>query len=261
MKSVIRFSILASGSGGNACYVETKGARVLIDAGLSCREIERRLNTVGVSAQSLNAIILTHEHSDHIKGGGPLARRYNLPLYINSRTLEQGQKTLGNLPIPYLIQTGESLAINDLMVETFTKCHDAVDPIGIVISTDGTRIGFATDLGRSTRLAEERLKGCQALIVEFNYDSDMLNDGPYPLFLKRRIKGPDGHLSNQQGGELLAAVSHIDLKLVVLAHLSETNNHPDKAHQTAAEVLGNCGLEQTEILIARQDEPGPMIEL
>ena len=260
-KSVIRFAILASGSGGNACYVETNSARVLIDAGLSCREIERRLNLVGVSAKSLNAIILTHEHSDHIKGAGPLARRYNLPLYINSRTLEQGQKTLGKLPIPALIQTGESLAINDLLVETFTKCHDAVDPIGIVISTDGTRIGLATDLGRSTKLAEERLKGCQALIVEFNYDPGMLDDGPYPLFLKRRIKGPDGHLSNQQGGELLAAVSNIDLKFVVLAHLSETNNHPEKAHKAAAEILENCGLEETDILIGKQDEPGPMIEL
>jgi len=177
------------------------------------------------------------------------------------KTLERGQKTLGNLPKPMLIQTGEAITINNLLVETFTKCHDAVDPIGIVISTDGMRIGLATDLGRSTKLAEQRLKGCQALIVEFNYDPDMLNEGPYPLYLKRRIKGPDGHLSNQEGGELLVAVSHIDLKLVVLAHLSETNNHPDKAHQTAAEVLGNCGLEETDILIAGQDEPGPMIEL
>ena len=261
MKRVIRFSILASGSGGNACYVETNSTRVLIDAGLSCREIERRLNAVGVSAGSLDAIILTHEHSDHIRGAGPLARRYDLPLYVNMKTLERGQKTLGNLPKPMLIQTGEAITINNLLVETFTKCHDAVDPIGIVISTDGTRIGLATDLGRSTKLAEERLKGCQALIVEFNYDPDMLNDGPYPLFLKRRIKGPDGHLSNQQGGELVSAISHVDLKLVVLAHLSETNNHPDKAHQTASEILGKCGLEETDILIGKQDTPGPMIEL
>jgi len=130
-----------------------------------------------------------------------------------------------------------------------------------VISTDGTRIGLATDLGRSTKLAEERLKGCQALIVEFNYDPDMLNDGPYPLYIKRRIKGSDGHLSNQQGGELLAAVSNIDLKFVVIAHLSETNNHSDKAHKAAAEILVNCGLEETDILIGTQDEPGPMIEL
>ena len=261
MKNVIRFSILASGSGGNACYVETNGARVLIDAGLSCREIERRLNLVGVSAKSLNAIILTHEHSDHIRGAGPLARRYDLPLYINIKTLERGRKTLGNLPKPMLIQTGEAITINNLSIETFTKCHDAIDPMGIVISTDGTRIGLATDMGRSTRLAEERLKDCQALIVEFNYDPDMLDNGPYPLHLKRRIKGTDGHLSNHQGGELLAAVSNINLKFVVLAHLSETNNHPDKAYQTAVEVLGNCGLGETDMLIGRQDEPGPLIEL
>jgi len=261
MKSVIRFSILASGSGGNSCYIETDSARVLIDVGLSCREIERRLNIVGVSAKNLNAIILTHEHSDHIRGAGPLARRYNLPLYINSRTFKQGQKTLGKLPTPVLIQTGEPIEINNLLVETFTKCHDAVDPMGIVLSSDGLRIGFATDLGRSTRLAEERLKNCQALIVEFNYDPDMLDEGPYPLYLKRRIKGPDGHLSNQQAGELVSALSHVSLKWVVLAHLSETNNHPEKAHQTASGVLGNCGLEETDILIAKQDEPGPMIEL
>ncbi|MBL7203399.1 MAG: MBL fold metallo-hydrolase [Desulfobacteraceae bacterium] len=257
----MRFSILASGSGGNACYVETNGARVLIDAGLSCREIERRLMMVGIPAERLDAVVLTHEHLDHIRGAGPLARRYNLPLYINSRTLENGRKTLGDLPELRLIQTGGSIAINDLFIETFTKCHDAADPVGIILSSDGVRIGLATDLGRSTRLAEERLKACQALIVEFNYDPDMLNDGPYPLFLKRRIKGPDGHLSNQQGGELLSAVSHVDLKLVILAHLSETNNHPDKAHQTAAEILGKCGLEETDILIGRQDAPGPMIEL
>ncbi len=259
MKSVIRFSILASGSGGNACYVETNNTRILIDAGLSCREIERRLTMVGIPAKRLDAIVLTHEHSDHIRGAGPLARRYSLPLYINSRTLESGQKTLGNLPKPKLIQTGGSIAINDLFIETFTKCHDAADPIGIILSSNGVRIGIATDLGRSTRLAEERLKACQALILEFNYDPDMLSNGPYPLDLKRRIKGPDGHLSNQQGGELLGAVSHVDLKFVILAHLSETNNDPEKARQAAAGVLGKCGLGETDILIGRQDAPGPMI--
>ena len=261
MKSVIRFSILASGSGGNACYVETNKARILIDAGLSCREIERRLNDVGIPAESLNAIILTHEHSDHIRGAGPLARRYNLPLYTNSGTLESGLKTLGNIPKPRLIQTGGSITINDLFIETFTKCHDAADPMGIILSSDGVRIGFATDLGRSTRLAEERLKACHALIVEFNYDPDMLDDGPYPLDLKRRIKGPDGHLSNQQGGDLLSTVSHADLKLVVLAHLSETNNDPEKASRAAAGVLLKCGLGSADILIGKQDTPGPMIEL
>jgi phosphoribosyl 1,2-cyclic phosphodiesterase len=261
MKDTLRFSVLASGSGGNACYVETNGARILIDAGLSCREMERRLTAVGVSASRLDGIVLTHEHLDHIRGAGPMARRYNLPLYINSGTLENGQKTLGKLPELRLIETGGSLFINDLVIETFTKCHDAADPMGIVISSNGTRIGLATDLGRSTRLAEERLKGCQALILEFNHDPEMLDEGPYPLYLKQRIKGPDGHLSNQKGGELLRALSHADLRLVVLAHLSKTNNDPEKAREEAARVLGTCGLEATGIWVGEQDAPGPMIDL
>jgi len=133
--------------------------------------------------------------------------------------------------------------------------------VGIVLSFDGIRIGVATDLGRSTRLIEDRLKGCQALIIEFNHDPVMLEQGPYPLFLKRRIKGRDGHLSNEQAGDLLQAVCHDNLKQVVLAHLSEKNNHPEKAYQQAADVLEKCGLGETSILISRQDESGPMMEL
>ncbi len=261
MKHPLRFSVLASGSGGNACYVETGGARLLIDAGLSCREMERRLSGIGVSPTSLDGIMLTHEHLDHIRGAGPMARRYRLPIYLNTRTWETAEKALGRLPEPRLIETGDSVSINGLVVETFTKCHDAADPMGVVFSWDGIRVGLATDLGRSTRLAEERLKGCRALILEFNHDPDMLDQGPYPLFLKRRIKGPDGHLSNQQGGDLLRVVSHADLRLVVLAHLSKINNDPEKARNEAARVLGTCGLGKTDIWVGEQDAPGPIIEL
>jgi len=261
MKSALRFSVLASGSGGNVCYVETNGARILIDAGLSCREMERRLALVGVSPGRLDGIVLTHEHLDHIRGAGVLARRYHLPLYVNARTLQNGQKVLGRLPETRLIETGGRVTLNDLVIDTFTKCHDAADPMGIVLSSDGIRVGLATDLGRSTRLAEERLKGCQALILEFNHDPDMLLEGPYPLHLKRRIKGPDGHLSNREAGELLRAVSHADLRLVVLAHLSEINNRPEKARETAGQVLSGCGLGNARIWVGRQDAPGPMMDV
>lgn len=261
MKHTVQFSVLASGSGGNSCYVETDGARILIDAGLSCREMERRLSRLCVSPTCLDGIILTHEHQDHIRGAGPMARRYHLPTYLNAGTLESGQRALGRLPDPRLIETGESFSINGLVVETFTKCHDAADPMGIVLSWDGIRIGLATDLGRSTRLAEERLKGCQALVLEFNHDPDMLDQGPYPLYLKRRIKGPDGHLSNQQGGELLKAVSHADLRVLVLAHLSQINNDPEKARSEAARVLGTCGLGKADLWVGSQDGAGSMVEL
>ncbi len=268
MRCMIRFSVLASGSSGNACYVETENAKILIDAGLSSREIERRLDQVRVSPASLDAIIITHEHMDHIRGVGPFSRRFDLPIYINYKTLERGMKTFGSLSRPVIIQTGQTLTIKDLSIETFTKCHDAADPIGIILSCrdgyknlTGARIGLATDFGRTTRLVEDRLKGCQALIMEFNHDQEMLDEGPYPIDLKRRIKGPDGHLSNQQAGDLLGAVSHRDLKFVVLAHLSEINNHPKKAYQEAENSLIKGSFGGVNILISKQDKPSPIIEL
>jgi len=257
----MRFSILASGSSGNTCYIETGKASVLIDAGLSGRETERRLGLLGKSARNLDALIITHEHSDHIKGAGPLAGRFGLPLYINRKTLEKGQRTMGNLPKPVIVRTGQTLTIRDLTVETFTKCHDAADPLGLILSFDGTRMGLVTDLGRSTRLVVDRLRECNALIVEFNHDQEMLEEGPYPLDLKRRIKGPDGHLSNKQAGDLVRKVCHDNLNYLVLAHLSKANNNPTKAHKEAKDALGESGITRVNILISEQDTPSPLIQL
>jgi phosphoribosyl 1,2-cyclic phosphodiesterase len=257
----MRFSVLASGSGGNACYVETSRARVLIDAGLSCREIIRRMEAIGVNPGGLDGVVITHEHIDHTRGAGPLARRFNLPLYINSSTLRMGIRTLGSIPMPVPVSTGQTITIKDLFVETFTKCHDAADPMGVVLSADGVRLGLLTDLGRSTRLVEDRLKGCQALIIEFNHDERMLEEGPYPLELKRRIRGPDGHLSNREGGQLIKAVFHRGLDFVILAHLSEKNNLPEKAFQTGKAVLASCGQEGAKLLISHQHSPVPMVEI
>jgi phosphoribosyl 1,2-cyclic phosphodiesterase len=257
----IRFSVLASGSRGNACYLETEKTRILIDAGLSCQETEHRLKQVGVQPNTLDALLITHEHTDHIKGAGPLARRYDLPVYTNLRTFEKARKKLGNISRPVIFQTGQTLTINHLSIETFTKCHDAADPFGLVFAYNGIRAGMITDFGRSTRLVEDRLKGCQALIMEFNYDQKMLDEGPYPLDLKRRINGNEGHLSNHQAGKLLKVVSNENLRVVVLAHLSETNNHPSKARHAAVDALCKCGLSGTEVLISNQDDPGAMFEL
>ncbi len=257
----MRLSVLASGSSGNACYIESDNASVLVDAGLSGREIERRLECIDRSAANLDAIVVTHEHSDHIKGAGILSRRYDLPLYINQKTLDSGLKILGKLPRTEILQTGETIKIKDINVETFTKCHDAADPVGLVLSRNGTRIGVITDLGKSTRLVEDRLRGCQALVIEFNHDPEMLENGPYPLHLKQRIKGNDGHLSNEQAGDLIKTVSNNNLKKVVLAHMSEQNNHPDIARNQVTDVLHDCGLDQTDVFISLQDEPGPLIDL
>ena len=257
----MRFSVLASGSGGNACYIETHDASILVDAGLSCKELIRRLRLVDVKPESIDALVITHEHTDHIRGAGPFARRFDIPVYINQPTLNNKIRTFGNLSKPIPVHPGQSITINDLLIETFTKCHDAIDPIGLIIASNGARLGLITDLGRSTRLIEDRLMGCHALIIEFNHDEEMLEEGAYPLALKRRIKGPDGHLSNHQAGELLKVLSHTDLNHVILAHISEANNLPEKALEVAKGVLSGCGLNNTEILISRQDCPVSMVEL
>ncbi|MBN2032911.1 MAG: MBL fold metallo-hydrolase, partial [Deltaproteobacteria bacterium] len=235
---MIRFSVLASGSRGNACWVETNQTGLLIDAGLSCSECMKRLKAVGADPERLDGIVITHEHMDHIRGAGILAKRLQVPVYVNSATLRKGSAVLGDIARPVIIRTGQSLTVKDLLVETFTKCHDAADPMGILMSCEGVRLGLITDLGRSTPVVETRLKGCNALIVEFNHDERMLEEGPYPLEIKRRIRGPDGHLSNGQAKALLAALSHQDLAAVVLAHLSEKNNLPEKALSMSISALG-----------------------
>lgn len=249
----MRFSVLASGSSGNACYVETGQVRVLIDAGLSAAEVMRRLERVEAVPEKLDAILVTHEHLDHIRGVGPLSRRFGIPVYLNRRTLDRGRKVLGNLPAPLIVRTGDSLTIGDLTLETFTKCHDAADPMGVVVACDGVRLGIATDFGCSTRLMEERLGRCRAVILEFNHDLEMLARGPYPLELQRRIKGRDGHLSNEQGRELLETISHDALQFVVLAHLSQVNNDPQKAYERAIEALAAGGSSSASILLSSQD--------
>ena len=257
----MRFSVLASGSGGNSCYVETAQTRILIDAGLSCRELMRRLETVQADPRALDALVITHEHVDHMRGAGPLARLLDIPVYINRSTFRKSPKTLGNLSKPMTIHTGQTITINDLSIETFTKCHDTADPMGLVLSSDGSRLGLITDLGRSTQVVEDRLRGCHALIIEFNHDQKMLEDGPYPWEVKRRIKGSEGHLSNQQAGELLEAVAHKDLNLVILAHISKVNNDELRAFKEARDALTRRGLKNTKILISRQDYPLSMAEL
>jgi phosphoribosyl 1,2-cyclic phosphodiesterase len=257
----MRFSVLASGSGGNVCYVETARARVLIDAGLSCRETLRRLDAVGVDPGSLDALVLTHEHADHISGAGPLSRRFHLPIYMNGPTFRKGLRSLGSVSSPVPILTGQTITLNDLCIETFTKCHDAADPMGLVLSSEGARLGIITDLGRSTGVVEDRLRGCRALVVEFNHDEEMLESGPYPLELKRRIRGDHGHLSNRQAARLVRALAHPDLAWVVPAHLSEVNNEPRRALRAVRDALAGPNGCHSKVVISSQHAVIPMLDL
>jgi phosphoribosyl 1,2-cyclic phosphodiesterase len=257
----MRFSVLASGSKGNACYIETDDTSILIDAGLSCREISRRLGIVGVEVDRIDAVILTHEHSDHIKGAGPVSRKFDSTVYVNRSTLSRCYALHKKTKVDATFNTGDAFKINDITIETFAKSHDAADPIGLIVSSNGSRLGIITDVGISTQELEENLQGCTSIMVEFNHDLEMLENGPYPYHLKKRIRGSYGHLSNEQAGSLLKGLCHERLNNVVLAHLSEVNNTPEKALAQARASLLECNMMHIPVHVSYQDYPCPLIEV
>ena len=237
----MRICLLASGSKGNAIYIESRECRMLIDAGFSAKELSRRLEGIGVAADSLHALFATHEHSDHSHGLGPMARRYALDVFIKPETIAALPR-LGAIEKLREFETGTSFCCRDVQVEAFPLTHDAASPVGFVIETGEGRVGVATDLGIATRLVQQRLKGCRVLILETNHDEEMLRDGPYPWHLKQRIRSNHGHLSNRAGAALLDELRWEGLEAVFLAHLSETNNNPQLAEAAVGEVLDRQNL-------------------
>lgn len=231
----MRVCLLASGSKGNAVYIESGDSRILIDAGLSAREIERRLAAIDVAAEDLNAVLVTHEHNDHTGAVGPLARRHRLPVYIHPRT--HAAARLGRIDSVCEFDTGESFTLRDLQVTPFPLTHDAAETVGFILDTPSGRVGVATDLGLATRLVADNLRSCRVLVLESNHDEAMLRDGPYPWHLKQRIAGRHGHLSNKASAELLEGLLWDGTEAVFLAHLSETNNNPKLALASARAVL------------------------
>jgi phosphoribosyl 1,2-cyclic phosphodiesterase len=247
--------ILGSGSRGNAIYVSDGATSILIDAGFSAREIDRRMRHRGLDPAGLSAILLTHEHTDHVRGVERLVRRHRLPVYLTAGTRQEAA-SLHELPEIYSFACGSEFRINTLAIHPFSISHDARDPAGFTIGANGSRIGIATDLGCVTALVREHLRGCRMLIVEANHDVDMLRDGPYPWFLKQRIRSRTGHLSNQESCRLLDEILHSGLEQVVLAHLSETNNTPEKALAEIATILAGTSIGLTA---ASQSLPSPLL--
>ncbi|MCA1787340.1 MAG: MBL fold metallo-hydrolase [Desulfobacteraceae bacterium] len=248
---------LASGSKGNAIFVSTPDTAVLVDAGLSGIEIQRRMAAVGRTPDDLKAIIITHEHTDHVKGAGVLSRRFNIPVYVTSDTFN-ACKGLGKIDQINFFECGSAFDIGSLAVNPFSISHDACDPAGLTLKHQGKKIGIATDLGIVTNLVRTHLSRATALYIEANHDPDMLMTGPYPWHLKQRIQSRTGHISNQNARDLVAQICHKDLDHVVLAHLSEENNCPEKA---AIEISKNLDLLSTTLSVAGPDQPGEMIWL
>lgn len=254
----IGLSVLSSGSKGNCIYVEGPHGAVIIDAGLSAREILKRLALVGGDPSRVGAILLTHEHTDHSRGIMPLARKLKVPVYGTLGTLEAVRLPQDVHTLPF--RSGTGFNGPGFGVMPFSIPHDAMDPVGFVLEADDVRIGIATDLGYGTALARERLKGCAAVVLESNHDETMLMEGPYPWFLKQRVRSRRGHLSNEASARILNAIKGSDLQLTVLAHLSEVNNSPELALTSAMDsIAGDGGGPRLEV--ASVSKPLPMIWL
>jgi phosphoribosyl 1,2-cyclic phosphodiesterase len=249
--------VLASGSKGNAFYISDGFTSILIDAGLSATEIKRRLKSRGLNPNDLDAILVTHEHSDHIQAVGVLSRQLKLPIYL-SRKIEKKVSIGRSVYEIRTFNSGSTFQINNLAVHPFAVSHDAADPVGFTIGKNGSRIGLATDLGIVTPHVKENLKHCHLLILEANHDPDMLENGPYPWHLKRRIQSRSGHLSNGQSKRLLMELQHKGLEHVILAHLSETNNAPKKVLAEISRALTRC---KPRLSIASQHRCGEIIYL
>jgi len=229
--------VLASGSKGNAIYVSDGRTAILVDAGLSGIEIAKRMRSAGLEMESLKAIVVSHEHSDHIRGVGVLARRHHLPVYISEATATAAAAQLGRIDNLQHFETGQTFYIDALAIHPFATSHDADDSSGFTIAQNGHKIGIATDLGIATGMVKEHLKACSLLVLEANHDPTMLIEGPYPWPFKQRIKSRNGHLSNQDSRDLLTEIKHDRLCHVILAHLSETNNTPEKALHAVRQAL------------------------
>lgn len=248
----MRICLLASGSRGNAIYIEAGDTRLLIDAGLSLREIRLRLQQIDVDPDSLHALLLTHEHIDHSRSVGPWARRSGRPVYVHT-DLCPVLAPQGVIAELREFTTGASFALRDLNITPFPLTHDATACVGFTVECAAGKAGIATDLGIATRLVGQTLQGCRALVLEFNHDEELLRDGPYPWHLKQRIRSQHGHLSNPAAGQLLDGLLWDGLEAVFLAHLSETNNTPEHALAAAQLVLDRQNCCRPKVILGTQN--------
>ncbi|TDG36017.1 MBL fold metallo-hydrolase [Pedobacter changchengzhani] len=245
------FSSINSGSNGNCYYVGNDTDAVLIDVGISCKEVEKRMNRLGLSIDKVKAIFISHEHSDHIKGLEVFANKYNLPVYINNATLKNSRLSLSK---DFTFSFNESIIeIGNLKVHAFSKFHDAADPYSFVVEYQDYRVGVFTDIGSVCHKLIKHFKICHAAFLEANYDTKMLEEGRYPYFLKHRITGGKGHLSNDEALQLFRNHSASYMSHLLLSHLSKDNNEP-----TLAENMFKCVAGNTMVSVASRFKESPL---
>lgn len=254
---------LCSGSSGNSTYVETEDKRILIDAGLSCKRIGELLASVGVNAADLDAILVTHEHSDHIRGIEVLSRKFGIPVYANADCWSALSGLCPRIP-PAKVRVFESDAdffLGKTRVLPFTTPHDSAHSVGYAITSAGKKAVVCTDIGHVDKRLITLLSGADILLIEANHDVDMLMAGPYPYHLKTRILGGRGHLSNEDCGRALVRLHATGVRNVILGHLSAENNYPPLAVETVMSVLEMSGITDMHIALAKRDAPTGIFEV
>jgi phosphoribosyl 1,2-cyclic phosphodiesterase len=265
----VSISVLASGSRGNTAIVESSSARILVDAGISCRETFKRVKSLGRDPHSISAVLITHEHSDHIYGLATLAKKLNVPVFMTGATHQAWARSLrddsGQMPEIAKLEifcAGRSFQIADITVTPFTIPHDAADPVGFTFRVEGTKIAIATDLGYIPASVRDHLRGCDVLVMESNHDLEMLRAGSYPWSVKQRVMSRVGHLSNESLAEFFAQDYDGGASYILLAHLSEQNNHPEIARQAAEKALGpQMTLLNNRVMLAAQGAPTETVRL
>lgn len=265
----MRFVSIASGSSGNCIYIGSDDTHILVDAGISNKRIEKGLQEIGLKGGELSGIVITHEHSDHTKGLGVLARRYGVPIYSTKETLEEigNMKSLGEYDKQLLhpIQADVDFLIGDLEIKPFRIDHDAANPVAYRVGHGRKSVAVATDMGHYTQYTVDHLQGLDALLLESNHDIKMLETGPYPYYLKRRILSDHGHLSNENAGRLLNHILHDGLKKILLGHLSKENNYDELAFETVKLEIsqGDHSYDASDfsIVVAKRDEISEIVTI
>ena len=262
---MLKFCSLYSGSTGNSLFIQSDSSKILIDAGESCKKIEQALSSININANDIDAIFVTHEHSDHVKGLGTLSKKHNIKVYANTGTwasIEEQKNKISENNIN-TFTTNKSFQFKDLTITPFSIPHDATEPCGFNICNNTKKISIATDLGHITEDILYNLENSSFIMLESNYDPEILKCSSYPYSLKRRISGPNGHLSNELAGKIVSHLINSGLKFAMLGHLSQENNFPELAYKTVVETLFENNLDNTSIKlnVASRTTPSSIINI
>jgi len=258
----VKVCVLGTGSRGNATLVEADDTRILVDAGFSGKDLERRLLQIGLTPEAIDAIVISHDHGDHTRGAGIFSRRHGTPVYLTERTLAACSKIFRGTEPTVMYRSGRQFEIGSIRVEPFMTAHDAADPVAVALvdTNTETRVGVATDLGRPNAQIRLALANADFLILEANHDEEMLRAGPYPWAVQQRIASSHGHLSNHAAARFVSELMHPRLAGVLLAHLSQECNRPELAESVVGNALKAAGF-QGFLGVAPQDQPTEFIDI